>query len=70
MGWSLKFNKEVKSMDIDYKIEVVNAKIESYKKILDEMPKDTFLGRLCIKAYLKREEKKLKDLLDTKNSCS
>lgn len=57
-------------MDIDYKIEIVKSKIESYKRILDEMPKDTFLGRLCIKGYIKREEKKLKNLLETKNSCS
>lgn len=57
-------------MDIDYEIAKVRKNIEGYKRILDEMPENTFLGRLCMKAYLKREEKKLKDLLDTKNSCS
>ena len=57
-------------MDIDAKIEKVKSNIKGYKKMLDEMPEDTFLGRLCIKAYLKREERKLKSLLDTKNSCS
>ena len=57
-------------MDINSEIEKVKKNIEAYKKMLDEMPEDTFLGRLCIKGYLKREEKKLKNLLDTKNSCS
>lgn len=57
-------------MDINSEIEKVKKNIEAYKKMLDEMPEDTFLGRLCIKGYLKREEKKLKNLLNTKNSCS
>ena len=57
-------------MDINSEIEKVKKNIEGYKKILNEMPEDTFLGRLCIKGYLKREEKKLRNLLNTKNSCS
>ena len=57
-------------MDINSKIEKARKNIENYKRMLIEMPEDTFLGRLCIKGYLKREEKKLKNLLDTKNSCS
>lgn len=57
-------------MDIDAKIEKARSNIEGYRKMLDEMPEDTFLGRLCIKAYLKKEERKLKSLLDAKNSYS
>ena len=57
-------------MDIDYKIEVVKAKIEGYKRTLDEMPKDTALARLCMEGYIRREQRKLKKLLTTKNSCS
>ena len=57
-------------MDINHEIERTQKNIEGYKRMLDEMPENTFLGRLCIKAYLKREEKKLKNLLNMKNSCS
>jgi hypothetical protein len=57
-------------MDINREIERTQKNIEGYKRMLDEMPENTFLGRLCIKAYLKREEKKLKNLLNMKNSCS
>ena len=57
-------------MDIDYKIEVVKAKIEGYKRTLDEMPKDTALARWCMEGYIRREQRKLKKLLDIKNSCS
>lgn len=57
-------------MDINREIERTQKNIEGYKRMLDEMPENTFLGRLCIKAYLKREEKKLRNLLNMKNSCS
>lgn len=57
-------------MDINSKIEKAKSNIEGYKKMLNEMPEDTFLGRLCIKAYIKREERKLKNLMTIKNSCS
>ena len=57
-------------MDINREIERTQKNIEGYKRMLDEMPENTFLGRLCIKAYLKREEKKLRNLLNIKNSCS
>ena len=57
-------------MDINREIERAQKNIEGYKRMLDEMPENTFLGRLCIKGYLKREEKKLRNLLNMKNSCS
>lgn len=57
-------------MNTNSEIEKIKKNIEGYKRMLNEMPEDTFLGRLCIKGYLKREEKKLRNLLDTKNSCS
>jgi hypothetical protein len=57
-------------MNINSEIEKVKKNIEGYKRTLNEMPEDTFLGRVCIKAYLKREEKKLKKLIEHENSCS
>lgn len=57
-------------MDIDAKIERSKARIEYYKKTLDNIPKDTFLSRFVFSKLLEKEEEKLKRLLDTKNSCS
>ena len=45
------------------KIAECEYKIESYERMLDIMPDNTLLGRLCIEAYLKHEKKKLAALL-------
>ena len=45
------------------KIAECEYKIESYERMLDIMPDNTLLGRLCIEAYLKHEKKKLAVLL-------
>ena len=62
---SINFKERGSNMDINREIERTQKNIEGYKRMLDEMPENTFLGRLCIKAYLK-----LKNLLNMKNSCS
>lgn len=51
-------------MDKASKIERVKQEIEDYKMMLRLMPEDTLIGRMCIKAYIKRSEKKLKKLLE------
>ena len=50
-------------MNMNLEIEQTKQNIENYQKILQLMPEDTILGRLCITAYLKREERKLQNLL-------
>lgn len=57
-------------MDIDLKISNAESNIEEFRRMLDVMPEDTFVGRLCIKAYLKREERRLKNLLVEKQNLS
>lgn len=57
-------------MDIDAKIKRSKAKIENYRRILEPIPEDTFLSRYVYGKLLEKEEEKLKDLLNTKNSCS
>ena len=37
--------------------------IENFKKMLEEMPEDTVLGRLCIEGYIRRDQKRLKKVL-------
>ena len=55
--------KEVKYMNMNLEIEQTKQNIENYQKMLQLMPEDTILGRLCITAYLRREERKLQNLL-------
>ena len=50
-------------MNMNLEIEQTKQNIENYQKMLQLMPEDTILRRLCITAYLKREERKLQNLL-------
>ncbi len=51
-------------MDRELEILKVKQELEDFQMMLKVMPEDTLLGRLCIKAYIKRAEKKLKKLLE------
>lgn len=53
-------------MTIDEKITRCRENIEGYEKMLKIMPEETLLGRLCVISYLKRERKKLNELLEKK----
>ncbi len=53
-------------MTIDEKIARCRENIEGYEKMLKIMPEETLLGRLCVISYLKRERKKLNELLEKK----
>ena len=50
-------------MNTNLEVEQTKQNIANYQKMLQLMPEDTVLGRLCITAYLKREERKLRSLL-------
>lgn len=53
-------------MTIDEKIARCRENIEGYEKMLKIMPEETLIGRLCVISYLKRERKKLNELLEKK----
>lgn len=53
-------------MDRSSKIASIQQRIEDLRRALDMMPQDTALGRMCIEAYLRQAEKKLKKLFDEK----
>lgn len=53
-------------MTIDEKIARCRENIEGYERMLKIMPEETLLGRLCVISYLKRERKKLNELLEKK----
>lgn len=53
-------------MDRSSKITSIQQRIEDLRKALEMMPADTALGRMCIEAYLRQAEKKLKKLFENK----
>lgn len=53
-------------MTIDEKIARCRENIEGYEKMLKIMPEETLLGRLCVISYLKKERKRLNELLEKK----
>ena len=57
-------------MDINDEIKKLEDNIQYYQRMLALMPKDTLLGRLCIEAYIKRDTRKLKKLIEKKNNSN
>lgn len=51
-------------MNLEEKIEVCKKRIKDFEETLRLMPEDTVIGRLCIIAYIKKENKKLEKLLN------
>lgn len=49
---------------IEIEIKECRDRIKGYEDTLALMPSDTFLGVLCVKAYLKRERKRLVKLYE------
>ena len=56
------------NMNLDHEIERVKENIDYYEKMLALMPEDTLLGRMCLEAYLRRDRRKLKKLIEKKNN--
>ena len=56
------------NMNLDHEIERVKENIDYYEKMLALMPEDTRLGRMCLEAYLRRDRRKLKKLIEKKNN--
>ena len=65
---TINFMKGGVNMNLDQEIERVKENIDYYEKMLDLMPEDTLLGRMCLEAYLRRDRRKLKKLVEKKNN--
>lgn len=48
---------------LEEQLQIHQEKLESYKEMLKIMPEDTILGRMCIISYIKREEKKIQEIM-------
>ena len=55
-------------MNLDQEIERVKENIYYYERMLSMMPNDSILGRMCLEAYLRRNRRKLKKLVEKKNN--
>ena len=53
---------------IEIEIKECKERIKGYEDILAIMPSDTFLGVLCVKAYLKKERKRFVKLCEELNA--
>lgn len=49
---------------LEYEIAKSKAAISDFNKALSYLPENSILGRLSVKSYLKREEKRLAKLED------
>lgn len=49
-------------MDKQKRIEELEDNIAAYKRMLEMMPNDTVLGRLCVLSLIKKDERKLQML--------
>jgi hypothetical protein len=54
---------------IEIEIKECKERIQGYEDTLAVMPSDTFLGVLCVKAYLKKERKRLVKLYEDLNNA-
>ncbi len=49
-------------MENKVKLEKLYADLRAYEEILERMPESTFLGRVCIEAYIRSTKRKINKL--------